>query len=292
MRASDTSIVYKTDPHSPHNQTELERLNTEWTVRARIQEQHESSGKADSKSPPTRAEVQAALRDSGLDVFQTDMVLRAMVREKEIEAAMAPLLGTGSGSSSGASAKKRRQSVIAPRFGSSGPLTLSVRYDENDDIPGDNPAETPSTEFAPDQSKITPGVGGRRRLSGATGGEAPTKSPVTLQMTRSIGDWDAARAMIPHPHIERFTVPPDGHMRVVLASDGLWDVISDADVSLELRNAISARVAMEQLARVATKICMQRFGKMKDDTSIICVDMNPSGRPVVPVKAEGCCVVS
>ena len=43
-------------------------------------------------------------------------------------------------------------------------------------------------------------------------------------MTRSIGDWFGADAVLPHPQLSSFTVPPGKHYRLLIASDGLWDV--------------------------------------------------------------------
>ena len=39
--------------------------------------------------------------------------------------------------------------------------------------------------------------------------------------TRSIGDWDASRTLIPHPEIIERVVKRGNHKRFVIASDGL-----------------------------------------------------------------------
>ena len=46
-----------------------------------------------------------------------------------------------------------------------------------------------------------------------------------LQMTRSLGDWTKSAWVLPHPQLRRFTVPHDESRRVVIASDGLWDLV-------------------------------------------------------------------
>ena len=61
--------------------------------------------------------------------------------------------------------------------------------------------------------------------------EQPRFAPVSTAVTRSIGDWDAARTLIPQPDLYRFEVGASEHERVVLASDGVWDFVSAAQAA-------------------------------------------------------------
>ena len=66
---------------------------------------------------------------------------------------------------------------------------------------------------------------------------AGVNAQVTTAMTRSIGDWDGSRAMIPHPDVNRFEVGHGEWVRVVLASDGIWDRLEDQEAVDAVREA-------------------------------------------------------
>ena len=51
-----------------------------------------------------------------------------------------------------------------------------------------------------------------------------------LMMTRSICDWTKCAWVLPQPEIMDFVVGADEHKRVVIASDGLWDVLPEDQV--------------------------------------------------------------
>ena len=54
-------------------------------------------------------------------------------------------------------------------------------------------------------------------------------------MTRSIGDRNAARCCIAEPEIVTTLVPADEPARVIIASDGLWDAVSNSEAELASR---------------------------------------------------------
>lgn len=63
---------------------------------------------------------------------------------------------------------------------------------------------------------------------------------VSTCVTRSIGDWDGSRAMIPQPELLRFEVQPSEHVRCVMCSDGVWDFLTlDEAASCARRSAPS-----------------------------------------------------
>mmetsp|Transcript_32265 Transcript_32265/g.111027 ORF Transcript_32265/g.111027 Transcript_32265/m.111027 type:complete len:581 (-) Transcript_32265:267-2009(-) len=47
----------------------------------------------------------------------------------------------------------------------------------------------------------------------------------SLQMSRSLGDWDSAHCCIPTPEVRWGTVPAGDRAVFVMASDGVWDVV-------------------------------------------------------------------
>jgi serine/threonine protein phosphatase PrpC len=117
---------------------------------------------------------------------------------------------------------------------------------------------------------------------------------VSTCVTRSIGDWDGARAMIPQPDVLRFDVGASQHVRVILCSDGVWDVLSLHDACKLARASPSAAAAADGIVELAYRRSMQRFERLKDDTTCVVVDLNPSLMPFAkPAGAGGggCCAV-
>lgn len=114
-----------------------------------------------------------------------------------------------------------------------------------------------------------------------------------LQMTRSLGDWLASEMVLPHPQLHEFTVPYDAHMRVIVATDGLWDVCSYARAAAIAASSATCARAASRLIRTATDEYLQRRGHffMDDDTTVTVVDLVPNGTPVVPAGSSSCCAL-
>ena len=51
------------------------------------------------------------------------------------------------------------------------------------------------------------------------------------------------RLQVPHPELQHFQVGPGAFQRVVLASDGVWDFVSEAEAACAVRNARTAQAA-------------------------------------------------
>ena len=118
------------------------------------------------------------------------------------------------------------------------------------------------------------------------------RAEVTTMMTRSIGDWDGSRAMIPHPDLSRFEVEAGQWQRVILASDGLWDFVTPEEAVKIARREKSPEGAAQRLVAQAYRRSNQKVGYMKDDTTCICIDLNPSQLPFSPPTVgmeTGCC---
>ena len=115
-------------------------------------------------------------------------------------------------------------------------------------------------------------------------------------MTRSIGDWDAARSCIPEPEIQRFCVREGGHCRVALASDGLWDFCSFQRAAKIVRGAATAQVAADALVALVERESERRFGRLKDDTTVAVLELDlrseEARQAAHAAQAGGCCVVS
>jgi len=109
-------------------------------------------------------------------------------------------------------------------------------------------------------------VAGPRVIFAHTGG-------VSLQVSRSIGDSLAARSVIPHPEITSFKAPVDGYARFILASDGLWDVVSSKEVGRLVRSTRDPQRASTKLA-TAAKTRRLNQGRSMDDITVIVVDAN------------------
>ena len=126
---------------------------------------------------------------------------------------------------------------------------------------------------------------------GVAAGRMPS---VSTAVTRAIGDWDGSRALVPHPEFLRFSVPPNGCMRAVLASDGLWDFVSTAEAARLLCSERTAQACADRLIELAVNRSKRRFNDLKDDVTVVVVELNPSGAPPPLTRARGggCCALS
>ena len=100
--------------------------------------------------------------------------------------------------------------------------------------------------------------------------------------------------MTPHPELLRFEVPPGGFERVVLASDGLWDFCTAQQAARVARGARSAQAAAHLLAELAWNVSHAKLDRLKDDTTVLVVDLDlsPPGEKSEKGGADGCCVVA
>ena len=99
------------------------------------------------------------------------------------------------------------------------------------------------------------------------------------------------RSCIPLPEVSAITIKAGEHARFVIASDGVWDVLSvDAarKVVLSVEDPDRAATKLAQTAwdrRIAQNIRM-------DDISVIIVDLNPDNLVDYQAKADNCCIIS
>jgi serine/threonine protein phosphatase PrpC len=67
---------------------------------------------------------------------------------------------------------------------------------------------------------------------------------------RSIGDQDAGSCVVPMPHLRQLLVPSQG-IRLVLASDGLWDLMTPDKAAKIVRQMVTEDAASALVAAAA-----------------------------------------
>ena len=88
-------------------------------------------------------------------------------------------------------------------------------------------------------------------------------------------------------------MPSEGafYERVVLASDGLWDLIDFAGAEAICRKVPEPQACAERLLRVAkTESGRRGYRGLKDDTTILVIDLNPNRVAVQPEAGCACAV--
>ena len=233
MRSDEAQPLLQTKDHKPSNEDEVTRMDLEWQVRAELQamaaqQRRAASASAAEMAPgdnpndsfillsgelsngsngmsndsfyakrkaPTAEEVRAALealelREIGELAFET--LVRALGREKRIEA---PEKRRSFQSPDRPGLARANSGIIKRGFAqhsAHGPMVLA-----GGSVHSDKTTDTASSH-------------------GSNHGS------VNTCVTRSIGDWDGARAMIPQPDMHAFKVVPGEHKRAIICSDGVW----------------------------------------------------------------------
>ena len=128
-------------------------------------------------------------------------------------------------------------------------------------------------------------------------------SSPSLQMTRTIGDKDMTRVVTPMPSIKRIGVESGCSVRLVLATDGVWDNLPFARVSAILKKkaplgagsddaplavaralALEARRSAEEGDKADMLTIPRGLSRKVDDLAciVVDVDVSPSSRKVEP----------
>ncbi|GFH28620.1 PPM-type phosphatase domain-containing protein [Haematococcus lacustris] len=105
--------------------------------------------------------------------------------------------------------------------------------------------------------------------------------PGGLCVSRAVGDLDAGPEVVPIPHIRQIILPVEG-CRVVMASDGLWDVLSFTKAIKLTRSKPTGAAASTLVSAVSRDL------RTMDDASIVIIDILPSegtSFPTVALKA-------
>ena len=97
---------------------------------------------------------------------------------------------------------------------------------------------------------------------------------LSAMMTRTIGDVYGPRSCFPLPDVAALTIKRSEFARIVLASDGMWDVLTVEEVRktvMKFRYPEQLAIALAQKARNLRELHKLR----KDDITIIVVDIHP-----------------
>ena len=110
-------------------------------------------------------------------------------------------------------------------------------------------------------------------------------------MTRSIGDRGAARCCIAEPEFSTMLIAPGERGRVILASDGMWDVYTneEADTIARGTRMDGVRTSADAAALLARRAQEDRSfdGLSPDDITIIVLDIHQGGLPAGGKAAPG-----
>jgi hypothetical protein len=135
---------------------------------------------------------------------------------------------------------------------------------------------------------------GRRATKG--GKEGPpalfSRHNISITMTRSLGDRNAARCCVCTPEVSAITIPRGEFVRLVLASDGLWDVLKTQQLLAPVRKIIDTQEAAKELATYARKLRENAHIRIDDITCVV-VDINAEANPALqPDMAQCGCILS
>ena len=125
------------------------------------------------------------------------------------------------------------------------------------------------------------------------GGRPITGASTTV--TRSIGDWDAARSVLPEPDLVSWSLDDVLFDRIVIASDGLWELLTLAAVeAIVATNYDDPQRCADALLKRARASSLAKFRTpFKDDTSVVVVDIqSPSASISRPPPVDTRCTCS
>ena len=175
-----------------------------------------------------------------------------------------------------------RLDVVAANAGDSGALLVQLRDRADDRSPAHSDDDAPAsfTRLTRDHNPDDPLEAARLADAGARLGRmrkggvevGPMRSyPGGLAVSRAIGDFGSP-AVVCLPEVTRHHVPPRG-ARVVIASDGLWNAMIDAEVAKTTADASTPEEAADALMRSV----VERRG-LHDDVTIVVVDIPEPAR--------------
>ncbi|XP_021742974.1 probable protein phosphatase 2C 12 [Chenopodium quinoa] len=92
--------------------------------------------------------------------------------------------------------------------------------------------------------------------------------PGGLCLSRSLGDRDVGEFIVPVPYVKQVRLSTAGG-RLIIASDGVWDIIS-FEAALDCSRTMAAETAAVQIVKEAVQV-----KGIRDDTTCIVVDIFP-----------------
>jgi hypothetical protein len=98
--------------------------------------------------------------------------------------------------------------------------------------------------------------------------------PGGLALSRAIGDADVGPCIVAAPFVKQLRLPPTGGTRIIIASDGVWDAIANMAAAKPVR-----KVGVEEAASAVVAAALRLRG-LRDDTTVVVVDLCPSSKPL------------
>jgi len=116
----------------------------------------------------------------------------------------------------------------------------------------------------------------RKGIDGSVGPEAIfSRYNVSIMMTRSLGDRYGPRSCVGIPDIKSLTIPSNQFTRLIIASDGLFDVITNNQIKLSALKSKykDPNVYAKHLVNKAIRY-RNNQGLRLDDITVLCVDIH------------------
>ena len=98
--------------------------------------------------------------------------------------------------------------------------------------------------------------------------------PGGLALSRAIGDRDVGDCIVAHPFVKQLRIPETAAVRIIIASDGVWDACDNVAVAKPVR-----RIDVEAASREIVAQALRVRG-LRDDTTVICLDLCPDATPL------------
>ncbi|AEE86151.1 putative protein [Arabidopsis thaliana] len=108
----------------------------------------------------------------------------------------------------------------------------------------------------------------------------PTENRPGLAMSRAFGDFLLkSYGVIATPQVSTHQITSSDQF-LLLASDGVWDVLSNEEVATVVMKSASEAGAANEVAEAATNAWIQKFPTVKiDDISVVCLSLNKKHNP-------------
>lgn len=98
--------------------------------------------------------------------------------------------------------------------------------------------------------------------------------PGGLCLSRAVGDFDVGDTVLPFPYLTQVLLPPTGG-RLMVGSDGIWDAYD----KMPRASGMSRNWSTDSTPTRMIQAIVRAYGGLKDDTSLIVVDITPGGIP-------------
>jgi len=104
--------------------------------------------------------------------------------------------------------------------------------------------------------------------------------PGGLALSRAIGDADVGKCIVAAPFVKQVRLPQGFGSRIIMASDGVWDAISNGTAAKLVRGVGAVDAASGVVAAAL------RVRGLRDDTTVVILDITADARPLPEVWIE------